>query len=148
MEDLFLAIGDLPFHPLVVHFAVALFPLALIFLIVAVLRDSWRKRYLMKSTFAVALTVPFIFLAQQSGQALSKVMYKPEPHSEYGETLMPLAIATLVVALFLWWSMKKLPKLVSQVAGFLVISLAIASIAMTVVVGHSGAAATWSGVVP
>jgi hypothetical protein len=61
--------------------------------------------------------------------------------------LMPLAIATLVVALVFWWSLRG-PKIFSQLLGIAVISLAVAGIAMTVVVGHSGAAATWSGVLP
>ena len=148
MEELFLAIGDLPLHPLVVHFAVALFPVALIFLIAVVVRKSWRERHLLKAVVAVAATIPFIFLSQQSGEALSEVLYEPDPHAEYGELLMPLALATLATALVFWWSLKKLPKLVTQILGFVLIALAIAAIAMTVVVGHSGAAATWSGVVP
>lgn len=148
MEEFFLAIGDLPLHPLVVHFAVALFPVALIFLIAVVVRKSWRERHLLKAVVAVAATIPFIFLSQQSGEALSEVLYEPDPHAEYGEVLMPLALATLATALVFWWSLKKLPKLVSQILGFVLIALAIAAIAMTVVVGHSGAAATWSGVVP
>lgn len=148
MEEFFLAIGDLPLHPLVVHFAVALFPVALIFLIAVVVRKSWRERHLLKAVVAVAATIPFIFLSQQSGEALSEVLYEPDPHAEYGELLMPLALATLATALVFWWSLKKLPKLVTQILGVVLISLAIAAIAMTVVVGHSGAAATWSGVVP
>lgn len=148
MEEFLLAIGDLPLHPLVVHFAVALFPVALIFLIAVVVRKSWRERHLLKAVVAVAATIPFIFLSQQSGEALSEVLYEPDPHAEYGEVLMPLALATLATALVFWWSLKKLPKLVTQILGFVLIALAIAAIAMTVVVGHSGAAATWSGVVP
>ena len=149
MEELFLAFGDLPLHPLAVHFAVALFPVALVFLIVATISKKLRNKYLLKALIATAATVPFIFIAQQSGEALSEVMYEPEPHSEYGEMLMPLAIWVLLVGFALWFSIKKSwPKLISQVLGFALVSLSIAAIAMTVVVGHSGAAATWTGVVP
>ena len=149
MEELFLALGDLPLHPLAVHFAVALFPVALVFLSVATISKKLRDKYLLKALFATAATVPFIFIAQQSGEALSEVMYEPEPHSEYGEMLMPLAIWVLLIGFALWFSIKKSwPKLISQILGFSLISLSIAAIAMTVVVGHSGAAATWTGVVP
>ena len=149
MEELFLAFGDLPLHPLAVHFAVALFPVALVFLIVATISKKLRNKYLLKALIATAATVPFIFIAQQSGEALSEVMYEPEPHSEYGEMLMPLAIWVLLIGFALWFSIKKSwPKLISQILGFALISLSIAAIAMTVVVGHSGAAATWTGVVP
>jgi uncharacterized membrane protein len=149
LEELFLAFGDLPLHPLAVHFAVALFPVALVFLIVATISKKLRNKYLLKALIATAATVPFIFISQQSGEALSEVMYEPEPHSEYGEMLMPLAIWVLLVGFALWFSIKKSwPKLISQVLGFALVSLSIAAIAMTVVVGHSGAAATWTGVVP
>ncbi|MEY2826287.1 MAG: hypothetical protein RLZZ122_651 [Actinomycetota bacterium] len=147
MEDLLLALGDLPLHPLVVHFAVILFPISLLGLIAAVMVARLRSKHLLKAIAAVALTTPFVFLAQQSGEALSEVLYEPEPHAEYGEMLMPLALATLLVAVVFWWSLRG-PKIFSQLLAVAVISLAFAGIAMTVVVGHSGAAATWSGVLP
>ncbi len=147
MEDLLLALGDLPLHPLVVHFAVILFPISLLFLIAVVMVARLRSKHLLKAIVAVALTTPFVFLAQQSGEALSEVLYEPEPHAEYGEMLMPLALATLLVSMVFWWSLRG-PKIFSQLLAVAVISLAFAGIAMTVVVGHSGAAATWSGVLP
>jgi hypothetical protein len=147
LEDLLLALGDLPLHPLVVHFAVILFPISLLFLIAVVMVARLRSKHLLKAIVAVALTTPFVFLAQQSGEALSEVLYEPEPHAEYGEMLMPLALATLLVAVVFWWSLRG-PKIFSQLLAVAVISLAFAGIAMTVVVGHSGAAATWSGVLP
>ena len=147
MEDLLLALGDLPLHPLVVHFAVVLFPISLLFLIAVVMVARLRSKHLLKAIVAVALTTPFVFLAQQSGEALSEVLYEPEPHAEYGEMLMPLALATLLVSVVFWWSLRG-PKIFSQLLAVAVISLAFAGIAMTVVVGHSGAAATWSGVLP
>ena len=147
MEDLLLALGDLPLHPLVVHFAVILFPISLLFLIAVVMVARLRSKHLLKAIVAVALTTPFVFLAQQSGEALSEVLYEPEPHAEYGEMLMPLALATLLVAVVFWWSLRG-PKIFSQLLAVALISLAFAGIAMTVVVGHSGAAATWSGVLP
>jgi hypothetical protein len=147
LEDLLLALGDLPLHPLVVHFAVILFPISLLFLIAVVMVARLRSKHLLKAIVAVALTTPFVFLAQQSGEALSEVLYEPEPHAEYGEMLMPLALATLLVSVVFWWSLRG-PKIFSQLLAVAVISLAFAGIAMTVVVGHSGAAATWSGVLP
>lgn len=147
MEDLLLALGDLPLHPLVVHFAVILFPISLLGLIAVVMVAKLRSKHLLKAIAVVALTTPFVFLAQQSGEALSEVLYEPEPHAEYGEMLMPLALATLLAAVVFWWSLRG-PKFLSQLLAVAVISLAFAGIAMTVVVGHSGAAATWSGVLP
>jgi len=149
LEELFLALGDLPLHPLAVHFAVALFPVALAFLIVVTISKKLRTKYFNHALVATALTIPFIFVAQQSGEALSEVMYEPEPHSEYGEMLMPLALSVLAIGVLLWFSIRKAwPKIVSQVLGFGLVSLSIGAIVMTVVVGHSGAAATWTGILP
>jgi hypothetical protein len=76
-------------------------------------------------------------------------MYEPNPHAEYGEQLMPLALITLAVSLLLWYSLKSAwPRLLSQVLGFVLVCLSIGAIALTVVIGHSGAAATWTGIVP
>jgi hypothetical protein len=147
LEDLVLALGDLPLHPLVVHFAVILFPISLLGLIAVVMVARLRSKHLLRAIATVAITTPFVFLAQQSGEALSEVLYEPEPHAEYGEMLMPLALVTLLVAVVFWWSLRG-PKFLSQLLAVAVISLAFAGIAMTVVVGHSGAAATWSGVLP
>lgn len=146
MKDLFLVIAGLPLHPLAVHFAVALFPVALLVLIVVILRKSWRDKFLTAALVAVLLTLPLIFVAQQSGEALSEVFYEPEPHSEYGQMLMPLALWTVAAAALLWWSLRKKWKaLFSQVFAVGVVSLSVASLAMTFVVGHSGASAVWGG---
>jgi len=146
MKDLFLGIGGLPLHPLAVHFAVALFPIALLVLVCVVIKKSWREKYLPAALIGLVLTLPLIFIAQQSGEALSEVLYEPQPHSEYGELLMPLALWTVALAIVLWWSLRKKWKaLFSQALGIGVICLSVASLAMSFVVGHSGAEAVWGG---
>ena len=139
-------LGDLPFHPLAVHFAVTLFPIAALLVAVVTAFAKLRAKYLGVSVIALALTIPFVFIAQQSGEALEDVYYEPEPHSEYGEMMMPIALGTLAVAVAVWLSVKySWPKLLSQALGFLMVSAAIGASAMTFVVGHSGAEATWGG---
>jgi cytochrome b involved in lipid metabolism len=149
MKDLFLGIGGLPLHPLAVHFAVALFPVALLALIAVICVKKLRAKYLTASVVAVILTLPLVFIAQQSGESLSGVLYEPQPHSEYGEMLMPLASVTAAAAAALWLSLRQnWKKVISQLLGVATVSLAVASIAMTFVVGHSGAEAVWGGKVP
>lgn len=146
MKDLFLNIGDLPLHPLAVHFAVALFPVSLLLLIAVIIIKRLRERFLTGAVAAVILTLPFIFVAQQSGESLSEVLYEPQPHSEYGEMLMPLALATAAVAAVMWLVQKKSwNKTLLQLLAVATISMSVASIAMTFVVGHSGAQAVWGG---
>ena len=139
-------VAGLPLHPLAVHFAVVLFPLAAILVAVVTAFAKLRSRYLGASVIALALTIPFVFVAQQSGEALEEVYYEPEPHSEYGEMMTPIALGTLAMAIAVWLSVKyNWPKLFSQSLGFLMVSAAIGASAMTFVVGHSGAEATWGG---
>jgi uncharacterized membrane protein len=147
--EFFLSLGDLPLHPLAVHFAVALFPVALIWLIVVAASNKLRRRQIGRATLLVALTVPFVFIAQQSGEALGETLYEPEPHAAFGEMMMPIAMAVLVIATLFWLSVKnRWNQIVAKALGFLTVTVSIGAIAMTVVVGHSGAAATWTSVLP
>lgn len=146
MEELFLFFGDLALHPLAVHFATVLFPLAAIAVAIVATVPKLRNQFLGLSVIALALTIPFVFIAVQSGEALSEVYYEPEPHSEYGEMMMQVALATLAVGVLFWLSIKfNWPGLLAKALGFLVVSAAIGASAMTFVVGHSGAEATWGG---
>lgn len=146
MKDLFLAFGNLPLHPLAVHFAVALFPIAVMIFMAVLSFKKTRDRYLGVSLIALVATLPLVFIAQQSGEALSEVLYEPEPHAEFGEQLLPLASALTAVAFLTWLSIKKgWKKVFSQVLAVAVMPLGVASLAMTFVVGHSGAEAVWAG---
>ena len=148
-DEFFLALGDLPLHPLAVHFAVALFSVALVWLIIVAISSKLRRKQLGLSVLLVALTVPFVFIAQQSGEALGETLYEPEPHSEFGEMMMPIAMAVLAIAAVFWLSVKnRWNQIVAKALGFLAVTAAIGAIVMTVVVGHSGAAATWTSVLP
>ena len=146
MEEFFLKVLGLPAHPLLVHFAVVLFPVAALGVAAMVAIPKLRARFLGAGVIALALTIPFVFAAVQSGEALEEVYYEPEPHSEYGEMMMPIALGTLAVAVAVWLAIKySWPKLIASSLGFLMVSAAIGASAMTFVVGHSGAEATWGG---
>lgn len=146
MEEFFLMVLGLPAHPLLVHFAVVLFPVAALGVAAIVAIPKLRARFLGAGVIALALTIPFVFAAVQSGEALEEVYYEPEPHSEYGEMMMPVALGTLAVAVAVWLAIKySWPKLIASSLGFLMVSAAIGASAMTFVVGHSGAEATWGG---
>ena len=136
----------LPAHPLLVHFAVVLFPVAALGVAAIVAITKLRARFLGAGVITLALTIPFVFAAVQSGEALEEVYYEPQPHSEYGEMMMPIALGTLAVAVAVWLAIKYgWPKLIASSLGFLMVSAAIGASAMTFVVGHSGAEATWGG---
>ena len=123
-----------------------LFPVAALGVAAIVAIPKLRARFLGAGVIALALTIPFVFAAVQSGEALEEVYYEPQPHSEYGEMMMPIALGTLAVAVAVWLAIKYgWPKLIASSLGFLMVSAAIGASAMAFVVGHSGAEATWGG---
>lgn len=147
MEDLFLAVFGLPLHPLAVHFAVVLFPISLLLFLLVLFVPKLRARFTLWAALLVTATTPTVVLAQQSGLALSDALYIPNPHAVLGTILVPVSFVTVAIVLLLGWSIRKNWSLVLQrTLGFLAVSASIASIIMTVVVGHSGSEASWGGV--
>lgn len=141
-------LGGLPVHPLAVHFAVVLFPLAALAMALAAMWPMFRRRFLGASVILTALTIPLVWIAQESGEALGDYLYEPDPHSEYGEIMVPIALATTAAGVLFWMAIKlNWVKLISGLLGFVLVSAAVGATAMTFVVGHSGAEATWGGLI-
>jgi hypothetical protein len=144
----------LPAHPLVVHAAVVLLPIAAIGLIVVALVPKARRHYA-PVVFVVALLATIaVGLAQQSGEALEDKVTETEQleeHTEQGQTVLPWAIALTIVSAavaaepYLRDRMGKVPPKV--VAGVLIGASLVVGIGATwtvVEVGHSGATSVWS----
>ena len=147
MDELFLRFGDLPLHPLAVHFAVVLLPLSAIVFIVAVCWPKFRTKFLVSSLVGLGVSLPAVYVASQSGKAFQEVVGSPGVHAELGDSMMALSIGMFVVAFAYWLAVKRdLAKPIVYALSFIGISVAIASIVMIVLIGHSGAAATWSSV--
>jgi hypothetical protein len=144
----------LPAHPLVVHAAVVLLPIAAIGLIVVALVPKARRHYA-PVVFGVALVATLaVGLAQQSGESLEGQVKKTEQveeHTEQGQTVLPWAIAVTIVSAavaaepYLRDRLGKVPPKV--VAGVLISASVIAGVGATwtvIEVGHSGATSVWS----
>lgn len=143
----------LPAHPLVVHAAVILLPIAAIATILTAILPKARRSYALL-TFVVALTATTaVGLAQQSGEALEERVDETElveEHAESGETVLPWAIAVTVTAAAVTAAellRRRFPQLTAtRVTAVLIVAAVItgAGATWTVVdVGHSGAKATW-----
>lgn len=147
--SVFDTIGGLPVHPLVVHVAVVLLPLSSVGLIVLVV---WPRR---AATFGWLVLLGLLggtgaaFVAKESGEQLARRVGLPAEHAEWGDRLPWLALALVAVAVAWYWvtikSRRRTPALI--VLSILAVVLAVAVVALSVVVGHSGAEAAWSGVV-
>ncbi|MTA26108.1 MAG: cytochrome b5 domain-containing protein, partial [Actinobacteria bacterium] len=102
MEIFFDTIAGLPVHPLVIHFAVVLIPLAALGLIVAVLNAAFRRRFAFALVAMIVVSVPLAFVAKESGESLSERVGITERHESLGE-IFPLWVATLAVVAIVWY---------------------------------------------
>ena len=152
VNDLF----GLPAHPLVVHAAVVLLPLAAAGTVVVALVPRSRRHYApVVAALALVATVA-VGLAQQSGESLEERVDRTDlvrDHTSQGETVLPWAIALTVAAVAvaaagpLSRRVGKVPDRAVTIVLVLVASVTAVGATWTVVdVGHSGAKAAWSDV--
>lgn len=147
IEQLLLQIDGIPLHPLLVHFAVVLFPIAQVAFIVATIFPKLRQRFLDLTVIGSVLTLPFLLLAQLSGGALASEYYLPSPHSALGSYMTQVGAFSVAIGLLFRFSVSRKWNLnLSRVLGFVSVSAAVGAIAMVIAVGHSGSSATWTGV--
>jgi hypothetical protein len=166
-EGLF-TVGGLPVHPLVVHAVVVLLPLAAVATIGLAISPTWRRRYGWPVLAITVLAVAAVPVAQETGEQLAGALAAAgagDPdlaqHADLGPRLLPIAIAfgvTVIVMLFTGrvadrerdaggsMAATRTWRRVSAVTSALALVAAVASIALVVVIGHSGATVVWHGV--
>jgi cytochrome b involved in lipid metabolism len=144
MNQFFDTIGGLPLHPLTVHAASVLIPLSAIALVLLVFVPKWRKAYFPLTIGALAVSVGLAFAAKQSGEALAARVGNPGEHQALGDLLFPASIGLFFLGLaFYFFTKTKNPKWTLQLAGGLSTAAVAGVVILSVLVGHSGAEATW-----
>ncbi len=143
-------IFGLPAHPLIVHAAVVLVPLAALAAAVTCWRSQWRRWFILP---VIALAVGgafFSVLAANSGEDLEERIeeHRIEEHSEAGEaarTFSLLFAATTVGlgAVVFLDDRKKAPSWAPMAAYAVVVLAGVAATVGMVNAGHSGAEAAW-----
>nr|WP_300150336.1 DUF2231 domain-containing protein [Propionicimonas sp.] len=137
----------LPVHPLVVHAAVVLVPLASLGALAVVVSARARDRYgWLVVAFAVAAAGSAV-VARLSGEALAQslgVGRLVATHQMWGQLVPYPAVALALVlpagllirtrATWAWWT-----------AAALTVVAAVAGLVLVVLTGHSGATAVWGG---
>lgn len=150
------ALFGLPAHPLVVHAAVVLLPLAAITTLVSAAVPRARRHYASVALGLALVATLAVGLAQGSGEALEEQVDETElveEHTEQGERVLPWAIAVAVVAA----AVAAIPVLARRRPSLPVRTVTAAVVAVSLVagvgatwtvidVGHSGAKATWNDV--
>ncbi len=152
----------LPAHPLVVHGAVVLVPLAAGAFLVAGARETWRRSYYLPVALAALAGGAFAFLAKQSGEPLSQSVRRAGEHvgdhPENGDTAFFFAIlfagAVAVVYVFFRYESSirsalrierwpRFPVSYNMALYLATVPLAILAIFTMIVAGHSGAELVW-----
>jgi len=147
------SIFGLPAHPLIVHGAVVLLPLAAVLVIVVAFLPRARRIGAPVALGMALVATVFVFLAEQSGEQLEhqvKETAAVEAHTDAAEAVLPWAAFLTVVAAAAVAAepvRKRMEKPSPKVATAVLVGLALVSgvgaTATVVDVGHSGAKATW-----
>ena len=146
--QLFGSIAGLPLHPLVIHASIVLIPLVAISGLVMSYLPSFSRRY-GKVTLVIAIVAQLsLFLAKVTGEAFQEILDKDMGnHAELGE-IAPFVTLPMVALIFLRWRLDRSgatvgSALVRRLTSLALIVASLASIAIVVLVGHSGAESVW-----
>lgn len=154
------SLAGLPAHPLLVHGAVVLVPLAILGFIAVGWRDAWRDRYLLPVVLVAIAGWALAFLATQSGEPmedhvrqLATAAGQPRPrfgeHPELGNTAALLSFVFMlavggVFALGQWVPSAKSSKRAMLGAYAVSTVIGIVALAWMIQAGHTGAKLAWS----
>jgi len=139
-------------HPLIVHGAVVLVPLAALGLMLMAVRPAFSRRFGVLIVIVAGMAALASVAAKLSGEELAERVGTPEVHAELGDVMPLVALGLFVLGLVFWLVDRGIPGNKPR-PGWLVmyaILLFLASafaIYWTIRVGHSGAEVTWAGVV-
>lgn len=152
VEELF----GLPAHPLLVHAAVVLLPLAALATVASAAVPRLRRHYAPVALGLALVALLAVGLAQGSGEALEEEIDETplvEAHTDQGEQVLPWAVAVTVAAAAVTAapvvSRRRPGTSPRAVTAVLVVLSLVAGVGATWVVvdvGHSGARATWDDV--
>lgn len=148
-------IFGLPVHPLVVHATVVFVPLAVLLVLLAVLVPRFRDwaGWMPAAVSLVALVLTPLSTA--SGENLEHSLGHSqliEEHAELGDLLLWFTLPLFLLAAGHWWlrnraaSTPRNQTLLRAVSALAVVA-ALATGVQVALIGHSGAKASWSGVV-
>jgi uncharacterized membrane protein len=145
----------LPAHPLLVHAAVVLLPLAALATIVVAVVPKTRRHYAPVALVLAIAALGAVGLAQGSGEEFEEEVTETElveEHTEQGESVLPWAIALVVVAAGVtavdpladrYPDANLTGRTVSVVLVIVTLVVAVGATWAVIDVGHSGAKATW-----
>ncbi len=156
-------IGGIPAHPLIIHAVVVLLPLAAVGTIAIAARPAWRRSLGVPVALIALVGVGAVPLAVQTGEQLREALGGGGPlveiHAQRAETLLPFAVAFLVLLLLAVYSGRRADRageepgdgrpLWRRTAVGSAVLAAVAGVVVTglvVWIGHAGSSAVWLAV--
>lgn len=155
-------IFGLPTHPLVVHVAVVLVPLAALALIAVGWNAAWRRRYYFPIALLALVGAVGAFAAKQTGGSLKRALRQAGKqvgsHPQQGDQAFFLAalFAAVCIALYVYESYGeqirarlgisdryRLPFDENLALYAVAVPVAVAAAVMMIIAGHSGATLVW-----
>lgn len=146
---LFDTFAGLPLHPLIVHVAVVILPLSALALIVLIVVPRWRKNFGWLTMAGLFVGLVGAVAAKESGEALARRIGLPPDHARLGDILPLFAFALFTLGLA-WFVLDRRARARGEspawvtILGVVAAIVAVVTIVMTVLVGHSGAKAAWA----
>lgn len=143
---MFDTITGLPVHPLVVHAVVVFLPLAALATAAVAVRAPWR-RFSPWLIAADAVVMAATFVAKESGEQLERriAQFQTPPglddHTSWGDRLFLMSVLLFLAALAV--HVTRSMRGVATVVGIITTVGALAVVATTIYVGHTGATAVW-----
>lgn len=145
MESVFDTSAGLPLHPLVVHFAVVLLPLATTGVLVSIYWSWFRRRYLSLSVVGVLLGTGATVVAKQSGEALARRLGLPVQHANYGTYLTYTSLFFLLLSAFWYWQSRQEALRPTPLLQYVTTTVGVLVLILAILTGHTGAEAVWKG---
>lgn len=145
---LFGSVAGLPLHPLVIHASIVLIPLVAIGALVMSYLPSFSRRYGKLILVIAAVAQVSLFLAKVTGEAFEEILDKDMGnHAELGE-IAPFITLPMVTLIYLRWRLDRSGATVGsawvrRLTSIALVMASLASIAVIVLVGHSGAESVW-----
>jgi len=142
-------ISGLPIHPLINHAVAVLVPLAAIGALLVIFIPKLRTSYSPLVVAALFMSTISAFIATQSGETLAERVGLPNSHATQGERLS-FAVSAFFVLFSIWFVLERsdrvkisISSLLKRILKVVIPITALTSLALTIIVGHSGAEATW-----
>lgn len=141
-------IDGVPLHPLVVHAVVILAPLGTLMAFGTMSLRAFRERFGLATLLVLTAATGSAFVSSLAGQQLALAIGVGIEHATYGIITPPvMTMATVLYGLWWWASIinrsDSLARWTRRLFASVSSLLLVASLALTVLAGHSGAKLSW-----